>query len=171
MSSSDPNQPVQNYEIVNSTLEQQVAALLPSVAGYGGNLRATNTIIPIVDLTSAAEGSTLPAYLQRAWGFETTFNRVRATTTTIINSTGFWQCSLTASYSAGSATSPKIYINDGSTDKEVWAAATIASGSQVVNQVNEFIVFLRSGDSLKVIADTGDEIAIWHKQIADIIGS
>ena len=67
--SSSPNQPVQNYEIVNAGLEAQVAALLPSVAGYGGNLRATNTIVPIVDLTAAAEGSNVPESLQQALAF------------------------------------------------------------------------------------------------------
>ena len=90
--SSSPNQPIQNYEIVNSGLEAQVAALLPSVAGYGGNLRATNTIIPVVDLTAAAEGSNVPESLQQAlaFGSQTAFD-VTNTTTTIISNTGFYR--------------------------------------------------------------------------------
>ena len=89
--SSSPNQPIQNYEIVNPGLETQVASLLPSVAGYGGNLRATNTIIPIVDLTAAAEGSNVPESMQQAlaFGSQTVFDVTNATTD-VINTPCFY---------------------------------------------------------------------------------
>ena len=97
--SSSPNQPIQNYEIVNPGLETQVASLLPSVAGYGGNLRSTNTIIPIVDLTAAAEGSNVPESMQQAiaFGSMTAFSQIGSGTTVIVNTPGF--CSLELSTS------------------------------------------------------------------------
>ena len=169
--SSSPNQPVQNYEVVNPSLEQQVANLLPSVAGYGGSLRSTNTIIPIVDLTAASEGSVLPEYLQRAWGFETGFDTVRATTTTIVTNTGFWQCGLTCSYNNGGPSGSFVFIDDGTSTKTIWYSASINAGSGQVTINYEFIAFLRSGDSLKVTAASGDEVAIWYKQIAAVDGT
>lgn len=169
--SSSPNQPIQNYEVVNPTLEQQVASLLPSVAGYGGSLRSTNTIIPIVDLTAAAEGSVLPEYLQRAWGFETGFNTVRATTTTIVTNTGFWQCGLTCAYDNGGPTGSFVFIDDGTSTKNIWYGATTNAGSGRTTISYEFITFLRAGDNLKVTAASGDEVAIWYKQIAAIDGT
>jgi hypothetical protein len=169
--SSSPNQPIQNYEVVNPSLEQQVANLLPSVAGYGGNLRSTNTIIPIVDLTAAAEGSVLPEYLQRAWGFETGFSTVRNTTTTIVTNTGFWQCGLTCTYSNGSPTGSFVFIDDGTSTKTIWYSASINAGSGQVTITYEFIAFLRAGDNLKVTAAASDEVAIWYKQIASIDGT
>ena len=97
--SSSPNQPVQNYEIVNAGLEAQVAALLPSVAGYGGNLRATNTIVPIVDLTAAAEGSNVPESLQQAlaFGSQTAFS-VSNANSDLASNVGFWRVTGTASF-------------------------------------------------------------------------
>lgn len=169
--SSSPNQPTQNYEVVNPSLERQVASLLPSVAGYGGNLRSTNTIIPIVDLTAAAEGSVLPEYLQRAWGFETGFSTVRGTTSTIVTNTGFWQCGLTCSYNNGGPTGSFVFIDDGTSTKNIWYSASINAGSGQVTIGYEFIAFLRAGDSLKVTAASGDEVAIWYKQIAAIDGT
>ena len=87
--SSSPNQPIQNYEIVNPTLESTIAQLLPSVAGYGGNLRSTNTIIPIVDVTGAAEGTQLRADLQSAFAFSNiTAFEVKNASSTLLNSPG-----------------------------------------------------------------------------------
>ena len=49
---------------VNSeALQTQIRDLLPSQAGFGSELQATNVITPIIDLTSAAEGSGLPVDL------------------------------------------------------------------------------------------------------------
>lgn len=157
--------------VTSEALQLKLRQLLPSQQGFGTDISASDTIIPIIDLTASAEGSDVREDLQKAWDFSTGFNKVRATTTTVINNTGFWKVSLSASYSAGSATASTVVINDGSADKEVWAGATIGSGSQVVNQVNQFVVFLRAGDSLKVIADSGDEISIWYRQIADLNGT
>jgi len=156
--------------VTSESLQLKLRQLLPSQQGFGTDLSASDTIIPIIDLTASAEGSDVREDLQKAWDFSTGFNKVRATTTTIISNTGFWKISLSASYGAGSSTASTVVINDGSADKEVWAGATTGAGSQTVNQVNDFTVFLRAGDTLKVIADTGDEVAIWYRQIADING-
>lgn len=156
MFSSDPNQPVQNYEIVNPTLEQQVADLLPSVAGYGGNLRSTNTIIPIVDLTSAAEGTTLPESLQQAiaFGSMTAFN-VSNATSTIISNTGFYRVFgvVHVNYASAAGNFAGFDMSDGISTKRVW-------GSDYGNGFNDaatglsfdFIVYLGSGETLSAVS-------------------
>ena len=55
---------------VNSeTLQAQIRDLLPSQAGFGSELRASNVITPIIDLTATAEGSGLPQDFARALAF------------------------------------------------------------------------------------------------------
>lgn len=174
--SSSPNQPVQNYEIVNPTLETQVASLLPSVAGYGGNLRSTNTIIPIVDLTSAAEGSTLPESL----GFAASkdgdrFNRTTAGTNLSISSTTGWSilrgtCSWLQSDTSSTGYTTRIYLDDGTTEYNLFFVQTITSISvQTVNTLPlEFIYYNPSGFELKCDVGTFSKLDLNTRQIAQL---
>jgi hypothetical protein len=154
--SSAPNQPIQNYEIVNSTLETQVASLLPSVAGYGGNLRSTNTIIPIIDLTSAAEGTTLPENLQQAMAFGSqTAHSVNNTTGTIINNTGFFRVfGNTSILDNQNGDVVKFLFNDGSSTKVIWTSRTYGTNgtAQAINIPVDFIVFIDTGVTFQVTA-------------------
>lgn len=155
--SSSPNQPIQNYEIVNPGLESQVAQLLPSVAGYGGNLRATNTIIPIVDLTAAAEGSSVSESLAQAlaFGSQTSFSVVN-TSTDIVTNTGFFRvfgCA-TVFYSGTVDRFVNFTMSDGVTDKIIYGVncKNGATNNQVA--VNfDFIVFMDAGITLKAISN------------------
>lgn len=173
--SSAPNQPAQNYEIVNPALELQVATLLPSVAGYGGNLRSTNTIVPIVDLTAAAEGSGLPESLQQAWDFSTGSAAVNNTTTTLITNTGFWKVNVNMMCQPKStAQTNKIFIDDGSSTATVWQVTADDGGTGSDNPAftsGIFIVYLRAGMSLKATAGADGHIDVWYRQVADISGT
>jgi len=168
---SQPNEPVQNYEVVSPSLEAQVKTLLPSVAGYGGLLRSTNTIIPVVDVSSAAEGSTLPQNLQEALAFGscTAFDCVNGSVT-LANSPGFWRifANVTHGQSSGSVIS-RFNLNDPSSAKVIWESEASNGTGLSVNV--DFIVFLRAGDSLTVASST--TLAIIHgnyRQIADVTG-
>lgn len=172
MSSSTPNQPIQNYEIVNPTLEQQVANLLPSVAGYGGNLRSTNTIIPIVDLTAAAEGTTLPQTLQQAiaFGSQTAFE-INNTTTNLANTPGFWR--VTAGYTNFNTSSGDINcafnMTDGASTKVVWKNRLSVSSSLQVNGGDiDLIFFLPAGITLSGTAGIYSYLSGSYRQVADI---
>lgn len=175
--SSSPNQPIQNYEIVNPSLELQVATLLPSVAGYGGNLRSTNTIIPIVDLTSAAEGSALPESLQfaLAFGSQTSFT-VTNTTTTVINTTGFWRVfgNFSGNHDDAAAKICQLRLTDGSSDKILldFGYASTQADNTSNNNVFDFNVFLDSGESL--VAQSNSSILTLYttvRQLADKSGT
>lgn len=170
--SSSPNQPIQNYEIVNPTLETQVSTLLPSVAGYGGNLRSTNTIIPIIDLTSAAEGTVLPQYLQAAlaFGSQTTFE-VENTTTTLANTPGFWRIFGVMFDKANSgARSGTFILTDGSSNKEIWGIDS--NGFAALNDMAvtsyDFVVYLAATESLTVTSSsTALQFKGSFRQVAD----
>tara|TARA_Y100000004_G_scaffold19624_1_gene20167 strand:- start:180 stop:734 length:555 start_codon:yes stop_codon:yes gene_type:complete len=174
--SSSPNQPIQNYEIVNSGLEAQVAALLPSVAGYGGNLRSTNTIIPVVDLTAAAEGSNVPESLQQAlaFGSQTAFE-ITSGTTALANTPGFWRLiGVVSGYVSGTNIRQATFdMSDGVSTKEVWNARFL-NGVTATNIAIpfDFIVFLAAGESISgTIVDTGLTIGGSYRQVATLDGT
>ena len=81
--------------IINSTaLEDKINQLLPSQGGKqaGVDLSASTQIIPIVDLTESAEGSNFRQDLQTALSLTScTAFSVTNTTTTIINTTGYFR--------------------------------------------------------------------------------
>ena len=78
--------------ITSESLEAAYRALTPSQSGFTQDLMASNTIIPVLDLTSSAEGTTVGENLQTAlaFGSQTAFNVIN-TTTTLANTTGFWR--------------------------------------------------------------------------------
>ena len=173
--SSSPNQPVQNYEIVNAGLEAQVAALLPSVAGYGGNLRATNTIVPIVDLTAAAEGSNVPESLQQAlaFGSQTAFS-VSNANSDLASNVGFWSVTGTASFiSVSTAEHARINLIDSTpTTKIVWSLGTPSGKGNSQQFVSfDYIFFLAAGEKINVECSLRGVINGSYRQVADSIGT
>ena len=171
--SSSPNQPVQNYEIINAGLEAQVASLLPSVAGYGGNLRATNTIIPIVDLTAAAEGSNVPESMQQAlaFGSQTAFD-INTASVALANSPGFWRVVGSATVNVqtgGSDRRAGFTMTDGVSTKTVWQVHfKQGSAANGVAVPFDLIFYLDSGITLNGIT-TGDDVTLIsgsYRQIA-----
>lgn len=143
---SQPNQPPQNYEITSPTLENQVKTLLPSVAGYGGLLRATNTIVPVIDLTSSAEGSNISETLQTALAFQSqTAFTVDSATVTIANVAGFYRCfGISNVFDSNASNSGAFQLKSGSTTKTI---LKYQSGGPNTEQF-DFVVFLDSGESL-----------------------
>ena len=173
---SQPNEPVQNYEVVSPSLEATVKSLLPSVAGYGGLLRSTNTIIPVLDVSSAAEGSTLPKSLQQALalGSQTAFS-VKDTTSTLENSPGFYRVigTIGGRTTSSAAVVGSVILNDGATDKVIFGLDTINPTTTDPNaQVAfDFIVFLDTGHSLKASANASSSVIGSTRQIATVSGT
>ena len=85
----------QEFIIKSQQLEDKVNQLLPSQGGFqaGVDLSASTTVIPIVDLTETAEGSSLRQDLQTALSFkqQTTNYLQNVTNTTLINTTGYFR--------------------------------------------------------------------------------
>lgn len=169
----------QEFTIKSQDIEDKINQLLPSQGGQGAGIdfSASTMVIPVVDLTETAEGSSLRQDLQTSFSLTsiTAFN-VTNTTTTIINTTGYYRVYGVVSLIQDSPTGPfvKIKLTDGTTTKDIVDVTTQASiasaGLQVVNQ--DFIVKIEAGESLVVESNdlragfTGNT-----RQIADIQGN
>ena len=161
--------------VTSEALQLKLRQLLPSQQGFGTDLSASDTIIPIIDLTSAAEGSDVGENLQTAlnYGGSSVFE-VANTTTTIINTTGFHQITSNINFCrAGAAIdgAATLNITDGVTPK----ALMINRFPDLVGVVNvpvNIIVFLAAGESINIISNSTN---VRHsgstRQIADINGT
>ena len=161
--------------VTSEALQLKIRQLLPSQQGFGTDLSASDTIIPIIDLTSAAEGSDVSENLQTALNFGgvTPFD-VSNTTTVIQNSQGFYR--LFGSVAIASSTSAyeqaSVVINDGSTDKVLVIYRGLIGGFAITQTSFDFNVWLSLGDSLKIISGSGNVIiGGCSRQIADSNGT
>ena len=166
----------QQFRIDSESLRDKLNSLLPSQARGSINvdLSGQTTIVPIVDLPETAEGSSLRQDLQTALSLisATTFD-INNTTTTVINTTGYYR--ITGGYAirsrAGGSENVSIELTDGITTKAVWSTI-VPSGQDnnyVANQV-DLIVFLPAGDSLQIGASSQATIRGSARQIATVSG-
>ena len=162
---------------VNSeTLQSQIRDLLPSQNGFGSELQASNVITPVIDLTAAAEGSSLEVSLAQAMAFGsiTSFN-VTNTTSTVANTAGWYRILGACSVEnvSGATEGVEIQLTDGVTTKIVWSLQQVGvSSDQFVASQFDFIVALTSGDSLIVASDNANAIITGSvRQVADSAGN
>jgi len=168
----------QEFTINSSAIESKINQLLPSQGGFGAGVdfSASTMVIPIVDLTETAEGSDVRADLQTALSLSSVsaFN-ISNTTTTIINTTGYYRVFGAASLEAfGGRVSAQFQLTDSLTTKIIYQGTISAGGGVVENTVNnfDFIVFLAAGDALSGTTDNAQAILVGAtRQIADISGN
>ena len=169
----------QEFTIKSTAIEDKINQLLPSQGGFqpGVDFSASTMVIPIVDLTETAEGSTVRPDLQTAISFATaTSFSVNAATTTIISTTGYYRVFGTLTYRSGisGTTKGEFIINDGTTDKTIWSYAQSATTTITAadNVPFDFIVLLTAGDTLKA---KGQNALLFlqgsTRQIADLSGN
>ena len=169
-----------NARVTTEALEKKFRDTFPSQAGAElvDDLYASGVIVPTVDFTAAAQGSELETGLQRAWDFSTTKEVTNNTTNTLTSTPGFYKVDLTCTTSDAARAAvtriAAVFINDGVSSKIIWewnTAAQAGSGNFAV-QDDSFIVYLRSGDSLKTLSPaTSDTLTTWYRQIADVSGN
>jgi len=161
--------------VTSEALQAKIRDLLPSQQGFGEDLQAQNVIVPIIDLTAAAEGAGVNQNLQDAlaFGSQTAFE-INNTTTVLANSPGFWR--VTAGYTNFNNTTGDINcslsMSDGLSTKTVWKNRLSVTSPAV--QVNggdiDFIFFLASGESISGTAGIYSYLAGSYRQIADVNG-
>lgn len=162
--------------VTSESLQAKIRQLLPSQQGFGEDLQASNVILPVIDLTDAAEGTSTPVDLSRAFDFATSQSQIANTTTQIINTTGFWRINITvgiASPAAGSANEAKLTMSDGLSTKDllVFTQAIGASDRDTYSQ-SEIIVFVKSGMSISGTTNSADTfLNVTYRQIADVNGN
>jgi len=156
--------------VTSESLQLKLRQLLPSQQGFGTDLTATDTIVPIIDLTQAAEGSDVGQNLQTAFAFGSqTSGSASNATDTIINSPGFYRVVVSAY--AGASGLVTLNLNDGATTKTIWRSVGPTGGTTIQNQYFDDVIFLRAGDSLETTANATGISAYTSRQIADTNGS
>jgi hypothetical protein len=168
----------QVISITSESLQAKIRELLPSQQGFGEDLQASNVILPIIDITGAAEGSSVGENLQTAWDFTTGHTTINNTTSTLVSNTGFWRISLV--YKEGNVLNntvtplANVFLDDGATTKTIWQLSTVNSGSanEDISTRADFVVFLRSGDTLKGFTYAARAtLDVSYRQIADVNGT
>ena len=161
--------------VTSEALQAQIRNLLPSQEGFGTDLMAQNVIVPIIDLTSAAEGSTVPENLQTAYGLVNgSVYHSAASTVTAINNTGFWQIDVISTLNASFSGQSTVTITDGTTTATIFYFSRAAGSSQnnfiVTNQ--RMTIFLAAGQSLQLTnSTTSHNLFVTYRQIADVNGN
>lgn len=169
----------QEFTIKSTAIEDKINQLLPSQGGFqpGVDFSASTMVIPVVDLTESAEGSTLRQDLQSAMSHDTmtTFDIVN-TTTTIVNTTGYWRVfgGISLRSTSGTTSACSLAITDGVTSKKIFelnAVDALANQGQS-NGTFDFIIKLGAGDSLTgTSANTAGDLIGNVRQLADINGN
>tara|TARA_R110000744_G_C19230479_1_gene548120 strand:+ start:372 stop:890 length:519 start_codon:yes stop_codon:yes gene_type:complete len=153
--------------VTSEALQLKLRQLLPSQQGFGTDLSAQDTIVPIIDLTRAAEGSDIGVNLQEAFSFgsNTAFN-VFGTTVAIANTVGFFKLQGNVVVQ-NTSSSCVIEFNDGTTSTNLLNYSLPLSAATKTAEF-EFYVFLKAGVTLNAIASgTGASIKGSIRQIAD----
>jgi hypothetical protein len=160
--------------VTSEALQLKLRQLLPSQQGFGTDLSASDTIIPVIDLTASAEGSDVRQDLQTAiaYGSQTAF-RARNSTVTIVNVTGFHRIyGNITSFSAGTSVAGTVNITDGATPKQLFEFSLNGPTDVGFSNIFDFVVFLVAGESVTATSNNNNcYIAGSARQIADINGT
>jgi len=158
--------------VTSEALQLKLRQLLPSQQGFGTDLTAQDTIVPIIDLTAAAEGSDVPEDLQQALDSSTNTEIFSNTTRTIVNNTGFFRVSGTITLFSNASAAAKLEIFDGSAANVIFNVNNVGSEGNTAFSIPTFFVFLRAGDILRGVSPNGSTpMSITTRQVADINGT
>ncbi len=164
----------QEFTIKSQDIEDKINQLLPSQGGFapGVDFSASTMVIPIVDLTETAEGSSLRQDLQTSFSLTsaTTISTITATTDTVTTTTGYFRI-FGASTNGSANQINTIQITDGTTTKALFSHRINTAGA--AGQVSyDFIVLVKAGDSItQTVSNANNTLITTVRQIADLSGN
>lgn len=170
------NENTYNSRVTSEALEAKFRQVFPSQGGAElvDDLYASGVIQPVIDFSSVAEGSVLPVNLQTAWDFSTGHvTRTGAGTSTMITNTGFWRIQANVGLLSDSGSpSAFIFIDTGLGTKIIWQANLPGVNAVAASsEADDFVVYLRAGDSLKATSTSNASLNVNWRQIADVNGN
>jgi hypothetical protein len=161
----------QEFTIKSTAIEDKINQLLPSQGGFqpGVDFSASTMVIPVVDLTETAEGSSVRPDLQTALSLSSaTAFLVENTTSTLVSTTGYFR--VFGSVALEGSVDASLNVTDGVTTKKLIDFKSY--GGKFTVQTYDFIVFLPAGDSLTATSSsTTASLRGSTRQIADINGT
>ena len=139
--------------VTSEALQLKIRQLLPSQQGFGTDLSASDTIIPVIDLTASAEGSDTRTDLQTAiaYGSQTAIS-VQNGTQVIANTVGFWRITATAIASVPTATI-NMTMTDGASPKTVFLLGQSSGTAGTISEKIDIIVWLAAGQSISATSN------------------
>ena len=163
----------QEFTINSSVIENKINQLLPSQGGAGAGIdfSASTMVIPIVDLTETAEGSSLRQDLQTAISNSVNSVTVSNTTTDIVTTTGFYRVYISSLFCSGSGTvTAALDIDDGASTFRFFEFLSRSGTTNDFVNVFDSVVFLKAGSKIEGVAGTGQIMRVHTYQIASISG-
>ena len=167
----------QEFTIKSQDIEDKINQLLPSQGGFqpGVDFSASTMVIPIVDLTETAEGSSLRQDLQTASSINTTFVTAENTTTTVTNTTGYYFLQISFVLPSRTDTNlVSVQITDGTTTTDIFKVQAVSSASAQDEMfgTKQLVARVRAGETLQITSpNTSCRINCSSHQIADINGN
>jgi len=162
--------------VTSEALQLKLRQLLPSQQGFGTDLSASDTIIPIIDMTAAAEGSDVSETLQTALNFGGATEIVcQNNTVTLANTAGFYRfvaASTIVLQSVGIEVD--IEVTDGSTTKTLWKhnAGGGTAGASISALNVDLTFWVTVGETLQIVSNSSLAKCIGSvRQIADSNGT
>lgn len=160
--------------ITSEALEAAYRALTPSQSGFTQDLMASNVIIPVLDLSESAAGSSTPQYLQTAlaFGSQSAFE-ANNSTVVIANTPGFYRifAGVQKTSSTGATIQCNFTMSDGLSVKTIWGVETPGFINSTNAVLVDFTVFLSTGESISATTDNADAfIKGSSRQVADVNG-
>lgn len=156
--------------VTSEALQLKLRQLLPSQQGFGTDITASDTIIPVIDLTASAEGSDVRQDLQTAFAFGSqTSYQISNATTDIANSPGFYRVYF--QFSSPINNILRIQLTDGATTK-ILCQGSANTGVAAITNFDDIVVFLNTGETLQGFTDNaGALLTVTVRQIADNNGT
>lgn len=161
--------------IVSSTLQKDFRDNFPSQVSSGRDLHVSDVIVPIVDFSTSTAVTGLGVSLQQALDFNVTTFDLSNSSSTIVNTPGFWRvfgyCGTKSNTSVQENNT--FSLTDGvSTKVLVDFNVQNGFGGEDKAVVFDFIVFLKTGVSLVAAAGAqGQRLNGSCRQLADISGT
>lgn len=167
-----------NRRIRSEQIEAQYRRLLPAQAGNETttDLLASDTIIPVINITGAAEGQALREDLQRATDQSSTAGAlVGPGTFTWISTPGFWLIKGVVQIDPSVVSNESFTFINSTPSSTVFATGpALGVGASLLEYVPipETVVFLKPGQSLAT-NNTGTNVCttLSYRQIADLYGN
>ena len=161
--------------IVSEALQKEFRDNFPSQVNSGRDLHVSDVVVPIVDFSTTVGVTGLDTSLQQAIDSNVTTFNISNTSTTIINTTGFWRVRGVAIIGAMSVSTHEIdfILTDGVSPKTIFDFFGGRSGGNDYAQTPfDFIVLIKAGFSLNGSTDLVDNRLIGNcRQIAALDGT
>lgn len=160
---------------VSENFQRSYRNRFPSQTSTGRDLHVSDVVIPVVDFTPTASGTSLPRDLQEAMDYTTTAVTI-SSDTELTSNTGFYKLNFSYTGDVTSDEAFSIFLKETSTGTNYIvyvSASSIVSATTTYQQSNitDFYVFIPVGYTLRANASGNHTGRVQLKQIGDVNGN